>query len=136
MALATGAMAGRWGSTRVAAMCLMTVALALVLLGAAGDSLLATVVSACVFGVGYMTGSAVLAVWTAERVPDRAGAAFTACLVVGAVSSVVAPAIAGTVIPTVGLGTLLLISAAVSLGSGVGLVLLGGSRRNATAPVA
>ncbi|MGF0226707.1 MFS transporter [Dietzia sp. DQ11-44] len=136
VALATGAMAGRWGSTRVAAMCLMTVALALVLLGAAGDSLLATVVSACVFGVGYMTGSAVLAVWTAERVPDRAGAAFTACLVVGAVSSVVAPAIAGTVIPTVGLGTLLLISAAVSLGSGVGLVLLGGSRRNATAPVA
>ena len=136
VALTTGAMAGRWGSTRVATMCLVIVALALVLLGLAGDSLAATVISACVFGVGYMTGSAVLAVWTAELVPDRAGAAFTGCLVVGAVSSVVAPAIAGTVIPTVGLGTLLLISAAVSLGSGVGLVLLGGSRRNATAPVA
>nr|WP_277612307.1 MFS transporter [Dietzia sp. SLG310A2-38A2] len=136
VALTTGAMAGRWGSPRVAAMCLMIVALALVLLGAAGDSLVATVVSACVFGAGYMTGSAVLAVWTAELVPDRAGAAFTTCLVVGAVSSVVAPGIAGTVIPTIGLGTLLLISAAISLASGVGLVLLGGTRRNATAPVA
>lgn len=136
VALATGAMAGRWGSTRVAAMCLVIVALALALLGLAGDSLSAIVVSACVFGVGYMTGSAVLAVWTAELVPDRAGAAFTGCLVVGAVSSVVAPAIAGTVIPTVGLGQLLLFSAAVSLGSGVGLVLLGGIRRNATAPAA
>ncbi|MCT1515490.1 MFS transporter [Dietzia cercidiphylli] len=135
VALTTGAMAGRWGSPRVAAMCLVIVALALALLGAAGDSLVATLVSACVFGVGYMTGSAVLAVWTAELVPDRAGAAFTTCLVVGAVSSVVAPAIAGTVIPTVGLGTLLLISAAVSLASGAGLVLLGVTRGSATAPV-
>ncbi|MFN3338876.1 MAG: MFS transporter [Dietzia sp.] len=136
MALATGGMAGRWGSSRVAAMCLVVVALALALLGLAGDSLAATVISACVFGVGYMTGSAVLAVWTAELVPDRAGAAFTACLVVGAVSSVIAPALAGAVIPALGLGALLLTSAAVSLVSGVGLVFLGGTRGSSTAPVA
>lgn len=65
-ALATGALAQRWGSTRVAAMCLATVGAALALLGPAGDSLVIAVASACVFGVGYMTGSAVLAVWTAE----------------------------------------------------------------------
>ena len=80
-------------------------------------------ISACIFGVGYMAGSAVLAVWTAELVPERAGAAFTACLVVGAVSSVAAPALAGAVIPGLGLGTVLVITAAVSLGSGVVLML-------------
>ena len=49
---------------------------------------MATAISAAVFGVGYMTGSAVLAVWTAELLPEQAGTAFTACLVVGAVGSV------------------------------------------------
>lgn len=121
--VATGTAAQRVGSTRVAALCLVVVAGALVLLGAASESLTATAVSACIFGVGYMTGSAVLAVWTAELVPERAGAAFTACLVVGAVSSVAAPALAGAVIPGLGLGMVLLITAAVSLCSGVVLML-------------
>ena len=121
--VATGTAAQRVGSTRVAALCLVVVAGALVLLGVASESLTATAISACIFGVGYMTGSAVLAVWTAELVPERAGAAFTACLVVGAVSSVAAPALAGAVIPGLGLGMVLLITAAVSLCSGVVLML-------------
>ncbi|MFE4054630.1 MFS transporter [Streptomyces sp. YIM B13518] len=123
--VATGAVARRLGSLRVAALCLVTVAAALALLGLAGGSPAATAVSACVFGVGYMTGSAVLAVWTAELVPDRAGAAFTGCLIVGAVGSVAAPALAGAVIPGLGLGTLLVLTAAVSLLSGVALLLHG-----------
>ncbi|WP_432506672.1 MFS transporter [Kineococcus arenarius] len=130
VALATGGLAQRLGSARVAALCLVTVGAALALLGLASDSLAATVVSACTFGVGYMTGSAVLAVWTAEVVPERAGAAFTACLVVGAVSSVVAPALAGAVIPGFGLGPLLVVTAAASLLSGVGLLLLCRSKRS------
>ncbi|MBJ6635434.1 MFS transporter [Streptomyces coelicolor] len=121
--VATGAVAQRLGSPRVAALCLVTVAAALALLGRGGDSPAATAASACLFGVGYMTGSAVLAVWTAELVPDRAGAAFTACLVVGAVSSVAAPALAGALIPDLGLGALLVLTAAVSLLSGVALML-------------
>lgn len=125
--VATGAIARRTGILRVAALCLVTVAAALALLGLAGDSLAAIAVSACVFGVGYMTGSAVLAVWTAALVPDRAGAAFTYCLVLGAVSSVAAPAVAGAVIPGLGLGTLLVLTAAVSLLSGVALMLRGSS---------
>jgi predicted MFS family arabinose efflux permease len=123
--VATGTVARRLGSLRVAALCLVAVALALALLGLAGDSPAATAASACVFGAGYMTGSAVLAVWTAELVPDRAGTAFTGCLVVGAVSSVAAPALAGAVIPGLGLGTLLVLTAAVSLLSGVALMLYG-----------
>ncbi|UXA17699.1 MFS transporter [Mycobacterium sp. SMC-4] len=122
VAVATGAAAQRLGSRRVAALCLLLVAAALALLGLAGNSLAATAVSACIFGVGYMTGSAVLAVWTAELVPDQAGAAFTACLVVGALSSVAAPALAGAVIPGLGLGTVLAATGAVSLFIGVVLV--------------
>ncbi|MFJ6003791.1 MFS transporter [Arthrobacter sp. NPDC092385] len=121
--LATEAAVQRMGASRVAALCLVTVAAALALLGLASDSLTATAVSACIFGVGYMAGSAVLAVWTAELVPDRAGAAFTACLVVGAISSVAAPALAGAVIPGLGLGPLLVLTAAVSLLSGIALML-------------
>ncbi|MBN3929169.1 MFS transporter [Streptomyces verrucosisporus] len=120
--VATGAVARRLGSPRVAALCLVTVAAALALLGLAGDSPAATAVSACVFGAGYMTGSAVLAVWTAELVPGRASAAFSGCLVVGAVSSVAAPALAGAVIPGLGLGTLLVLTAVVSLIGGVVLM--------------
>lgn len=121
--VATGAAAQRLGSSRVAALCLVTVAAALVLLGVASDSLAATAISACIFGVGYMAGSAVLAVWTAELVPGRAGAAFTACLVVGAVSSVAAPAVAGAVIPGLGLGAVLVATALVSVLSGAVLML-------------
>ncbi|WP_432489313.1 MFS transporter [Kineococcus sp. SYSU DK018] len=124
VALVTGAFVQRLGSTRVAALCLVTVAAALALLGLASDSLLAMAISACIFGVGYMTGSAVLAVWTAEVVPDRAGAAFTACLVVGAVSSIAAPAVAGAVIPGFGLGLLLAVTAAASVLSGMLLLVL------------
>ncbi|MCY1158114.1 MAG: arabinose transporter permease [Citricoccus sp.] len=129
VAVATGSVARRLGSPKVAALCLLTVGVALALLGFASDSLLGIIVSACIFGVGYMTGSAVLAVWTAELVPDRAGAAFTGCLVVGALSSVAAPALAGAVIPGLGLGTLLVVTAAVSLLSGVALILHGASHR-------
>ncbi|MDZ7929257.1 MAG: MFS transporter [Rhodococcus sp. (in: high G+C Gram-positive bacteria)] len=112
--LATGTAAKRIGTSRVAALCLVTVGVALALLGSASDSLAATAASACIFGVGYMAGSAVLAVWTAELVPERAGAAFTGCLVVGAVSSVATPALAGAVIPGLGLGPLLVVTAVVS----------------------
>jgi len=123
VAVATGAFARRGGSARVAALCLVTVGAALGLLAVGSESLVVTAVSACLFGAGYMTGSAVLAVWTAEVVPDRAGTAFTACLVVGALSSVAAPALAGTAVPRLGLVPLLLVTAAVSVLGGVALLL-------------
>ena len=133
VAVATGAMSKRVGSVRVAALCLVAVGVALALLGLASDSLAATAVSAFIFGVGYMTGSAVLAIWTAELVPDRAGAAFTGCLIVGAISSVAAPALAGAALPDVGLGPLLVLTAAVSLLSGVALMLRGWLRGDVSA---
>ncbi|WP_250447048.1 MFS transporter [Actinotalea sp. C106] len=124
VALVTGTLAQRLGSGRVAASCLLAVGVALALLGAASSSPVAAALSACVFGAGYMTGSAVLAVWTAEAVPDRAGTAFTACLVVGAVTSIAAPAVAGAVIPGIALESLLVATGAASLLGGVALVAL------------
>lgn len=121
--VATGTFARRMGSSRVAGLSLGAVGVALAMLGLASDSLTATAVSACIFGAGYMTGSAVLAIWTAELVPGRAGEAFTACLIVGALSSVAAPALAGAVIPGLGLGPLLIFAAVASLLSGIALVL-------------
>lgn len=121
--VATGTFARRVGSSRVAGLCLGAVGVALGMLGLASDSLTATAVSACIFGAGYMAGSAVLAIWTAELVPQRAGEAFTACLIVGALSSVAAPAVAGAVIPELGLGPLLVFAAVASLFSGIALVL-------------
>lgn len=127
VALGTGGLVRRLGSRRVAGASLGAVAVALALLGVAGQSLAATALSAIVFGTGYMVGSAVLAVWTAEAVPDRAGAAFTSCLVLGALTSIAAPAVAGALIPVLGLGPLLLGAATGSLLTAA--VLLLGPRR-------
>lgn len=63
--------------------------------------------------------------WTAELVPDPAGAAFTGCLIVGAISSIKAPTVAGALIPGLGLGALPILTAAVSLLSGIALLLRG-----------
>ncbi|TDL32314.1 MFS transporter [Arthrobacter nitrophenolicus] len=129
--VATGTFARRMGSARVAGLSLGAVGAALAMLGLASDSLAATAVSACIFGAGYMAGSAVLAIWTAELVPERAGEAFTACLVVGALSSVAAPALAGAMIPGLGLGILLIFAAVASLLSGIALVLRASPQRTA-----
>jgi len=129
--VATGTFARRMGSARVAGLSLGAVGAALAMLGLASDSLAATAVSACIFGAGYMAGSAVLAIWTAELVPERAGEAFTACLVVGALSSVAAPALAGAMIPGLGLGPLLIFAAVASLLSGIALVLRASPQRTA-----
>ncbi|HSO15730.1 MAG TPA: MFS transporter [Arthrobacter sp.] len=129
--VATGTLARRVGSSRIAGLCLGAVGVALAMLGLASDSLTATAVSACVFGAGYMAGSAVLAIWTAELVPERAGEAFTACLIVGALSSVAAPAVAGAMIPGLGLGPLLIFAAVASMLSGMALVMRASPHRAA-----
>lgn len=131
----TGGAVRRVGAVQVAALCLLTVGAALALLGLAGSSLPATAASAVIFGAAYMAGSAVLAVWTAERVPGRAGAAFTLCLVIGAISSVAAPAVAGMLIPRLGLGPLLTLTAAVSLVGGTALLLHDAFRGRRAGPV-
>lgn len=105
----TGRMTALLGPTGVGAASLGVVGLALVGLGLApGGSLV--LASALVLGAGFMVGSSVLAIWTAEASPERPGTAFTAALVVGALTSIVTPTVTGALVPGVGLGTVLVLA--------------------------
>jgi hypothetical protein len=64
--------------------------------------------------MGFMVGSSLLAIWTAQVVPDRPGDGFTIALVVGAVTSIATPAAMGALIPVFGLPKMLVLVAAVT----------------------
>lgn len=119
--LGTGRMTRAVGTLAVGVGSVCVVSGALVLLGLAGASLPLTLSSAALLGAGYMVGSSLLAIWTAEVVPERPGDGFTVALVVGAVTSIAAPAAMGALLPVLGLSTLLVGVAAVAA---VGAVLL------------
>ncbi len=94
-------------------------ALALLGLGRASPAL--TVVSALLLGMGFMVGSSLLAIWTAQVTPDRPIDGFTAALVVGAVASITTPALTGALLSVIGLPRLLLLAAAAGAAGAVGL---------------
>ena len=107
-----GLMTGRWceriGPRRVAASCLGLVAVALAVLGLAGDIWAAALVAAVVFAPGYMSGAAVIAVWTSALAPEGSTEAMTGVIVVGALAAVVGPAVVGGLVGPVGLPAVLL----------------------------
>lgn len=113
--LRTGRMTHAAGPPLVAAGSLVVVAVGLVMLGLGRTSLPLVLASAFLFGMGYMVGSSILAIWTARVVEDRPGHAFTVTLVVGAVTSIVTPGVMGALIPVVGLPAMLVIVAAVGV---------------------
>ena len=123
VALATGGACARFGTVRVAASCLLSVAAALVVLGTGAASWVVALGAAIVFGPGYMSGAAVMAVWTAELVPERPGEALTVVVAVGALSAVIAPTIVGLLIGVVGLPVVLTALALLLLVVAAGLVL-------------
>jgi len=103
----------------VGSVCVVSCALALLALGR--TSLPLTLFSALLLGMGYMVGSSLLAIWTAQVVPDRPGDGFTVALVVGGVTSIAAPAAMGALIPVVGLPAMLLLVAAIAAIGAIGL---------------
>jgi predicted MFS family arabinose efflux permease len=117
--LTTGRLARSFGTPVVGCGSVGVVSLALVLLAFGRESLLLVLLSALLFGVGFMVGSAVLAIWTAQVVEDRPGDGFTVALVVGAVASIAAPVIAGALIPVLGLPILLMLTAVLAAGGAV-----------------
>ena len=123
VALLTGRITRALGSRAVAVGSVCVVSGALALLGLGESSLWLTLLSALLLGMGYMVGSSLLAIWTAEVVPDRPGEGFTTALVVGAVTSIATPAAMGVLIPVVGLSELLVLVAAVAAVGATGLVL-------------
>jgi predicted MFS family arabinose efflux permease len=116
VALSTGRVTRAVGSPVVGGASVCAVAGALILLGLGRSSLTLVLASALLFGVGFMVGSSVLAVWTAEVVPDRPGEGFTSTLVVGAITSIATPAVMGALIPVLGLPTMLVLVAALAAG--------------------
>jgi predicted MFS family arabinose efflux permease len=122
--LRTGRMARALGTPAVGVGSVLVVGCALALLGLGGTSMPLTLFSALLFGIGFMVGSSLLAIWTAQVVPDRPGDGFTLALVVGAVTSIAAPAAMGALIPVAGLSAMLLIVAAVAALGAIGLSVL------------
>jgi predicted MFS family arabinose efflux permease len=112
VALRTGRMAGALGARAVGIGSVGVVSAALLLIGLGSTSLALTLFSALLFGTGFMVGSSLLAIWTAQVMPDRPGDGFTIALVVGAVTSIAAPAAMGALIPSFGLSTMLVLVAA------------------------
>ncbi len=122
--LGTGRVTGVVGTTAVGVGSVWVIGCALVLLGLGRTSLPLTLLSAVLFGIGYMVGSSLLAIWTAQVVPDRPGKGFTLALVVGALTSIAAPTAMGALIPVFGLPELLLLVAAVAIVGGTGIAVL------------
>lgn len=112
--LGTGRMTHAVGAPVVGVGSVCVVSGALVLLALGRTSLPLTLVSAVLLGMGYMVGSSLAAIWTAQVMPDRPGDGFTMALVVGAIASVAAPAVMGVLIPLAGLPTMLVLVAAVA----------------------
>ncbi|GAB2689348.1 MFS transporter [Thalassiella azotivora] len=114
VALRTGRLTLAVGAPRVGVASVWVVAGALLLLAAGSGSLPVALGSAVLLGMGYMVGSSLLAIWTAQVVPDRPGDAFTISLVIGAVTSIATPAGVGALVPDLGLPTVLALAAAVT----------------------
>lgn len=124
VALRTARMARAVGTPAVGVVSVLVVSGALLLLGLGRTSLPLVLLSALLLGMGYMVGSALLAIWTKQVVPDRPGDGFTLALVVGAVTSIAAPAAMGALIPVLGLPELLVLVAAVATVGAAGLAVL------------
>lgn len=130
--LFTGRMARVAGPSAVAVGSVFVVSGALVLLGLGGTAMPVTLVSALLFGTGFMVGSSVLAIWTSKVVPDRPGVGFTVALVMGAVTSIAVPAAMGALIPVFGLSAMLVLVAVVAAVGATGLAVLPRLRAAAT----
>jgi predicted MFS family arabinose efflux permease len=124
VALLTGPLTRAVGTPTVGVGSVCVVACALVLLGLGRTSLALTLLSALLLGMGYMVGSSLLAIWTAQVAPDRPGDAFIMALVVGAVTSIAAPAAMGALIPVLGVPAMLVLVAAVAAIGAITLAVL------------
>ena len=119
VALRTGWVTRACGAPVVGGKSVCVVGCALTLLALGRTSLPLVLPSALLFGAGYMVGSAVLAIWTAQVVADRPGDGFTVALVIGAATSIAAPAVMGAFIPVVGLRVMLVLVAVVAVSGAV-----------------
>jgi predicted MFS family arabinose efflux permease len=122
--LGTGWFTRAVGATAVAVGSTFVVSGALVMLGLGRTSLPLTLLSALLLGAAFMVGSSLVAIWTAQVVPDRPGDGFTVALVVGAFASIAAPALGGAAIPLLGLPHVLVLVAVITAVGSAALTVL------------
>ena len=124
VAVRTGRMTDAVGASAVGIGSVCVVSAALVMLGLGRSMLPLSLGSAVLFGIGFMVGSSVLAIWTAQAAADRPTEGFTLALVVGAVVSIAAPAATGSLISTFGLPAILVLVAVIAAVGAITLAVL------------
>jgi predicted MFS family arabinose efflux permease len=113
--LFTGDAVARFGLRWVLVAIQASLGVSVGLLGLAPESLLAVGVSAVLFGIGVMTMSALLSVWSSAVFPEQPLTGFSATLFVFAVGNVAGPAAAGVFAGEFGLDTAFLITGVLAL---------------------
>lgn len=113
--LLTGDAVDRFGLHRTLAATLVSLGAAAGLLGLAPGSLPAIAASSVLFGMGVMSMSALLSLWSSAVFRERPSTGFSAALMLFGLGSIVGPAVAGVVADGYGLETVFLVLAALSL---------------------
>jgi predicted MFS family arabinose efflux permease len=113
--LFTGDAEARFGLRRVLVAIQASLGISVGLLGLAPASLLAVGVSAVLFGIGVMTMSALLSVWSSAVFLEQPSTGFSATLFLFAVGNVTGPAAAGVFAGKFGLDTAFLITGVLAL---------------------
>ncbi len=113
--LFTGDAVARFGLRRVLVAIQASLGISVGLLGLAPASLLAVGVSAVLFGIGVMTMSALLSVWSSAVFPEQPSTGFSATFFLFAVGNVTGPAAAGAFAGKFGLDTAFLITGVLAL---------------------
>ena len=113
--LFTGDAVARFGLRRVLVAIQASLGISVGLLGLAPASLLAVGVSAVLFGIGVMTMSALLSVWSSAVFPEQPSTGFSATLFLFAVGNVAGPVAAGAFAGEFGLDTAFLITGVLAL---------------------
>lgn len=113
--IATGHLIARIGLRHSITGCLLLLAAATAGLAAAPGNVPAVAVSTLVYGAAYMPVAALLALWSHRIYPDRPTSGFTVVLIALAIGSITAPFVFGALVDPVGLRTVFLLLAALTL---------------------
>lgn len=107
----------RYGIRRVIPVNVVGLALALVVLALFPSNLVAVLLSAVSFGLGFITITGLLAIWSVRVFEERPSAGLGAVLILVAAGQVIGPVVAGTLAEQVGLVPVFLGGAVLALGS-------------------
>lgn len=113
--LFTGDAMARFGLRRVLVAIQVSLGISVGILGLASASLSAVCVSAVLFGVGVMTMSALLSVWSSALFPEQPSTGFSAALFLFAIGNVVGPGALGEFAGSFGLEAAFLLTGTLAL---------------------